>query len=245
MIMKSKIFLFVFVFISFMLYAEEISFSADSMSGTAGSKTSKTVLKGNAKVITESLEIAADKIELTGKDFQIIKAEGNVVGKNTESNLDFSCQNLYYDRKTKIASFKDSVELDDADNDVKAKAEVIEYNQNLEISVMQINVNITQKNNVCTGAFAIYRKQEQLLELNGNAKVVQNDDTFRAQEIVLNLETQEITLDGKVKGSVSTTQKENKSDSENTNDDDNVLENEERLEDNLITNQEDENGNSE
>ena len=35
-----------------------------------------------------------------------------------------------------------------------------------------------------------------------NARITQGEDTFRAQQIALNLDTQEITLDGRVKGSV-------------------------------------------
>lgn len=40
--------------------------------------------------------------------------------------------------------------------------------------------------------------------MSGNPKIVQNGDTFRAQVILLDMETQEITLTGRVKGSVST-----------------------------------------
>jgi len=46
-------------------------------------------------------------------------------------------------------------------------------------------------------------KKQKLLELSGNAQITQNKDTFRAQHISLNMETQEITLDGNVRGSVT------------------------------------------
>ena len=73
---------------------------------------------------------------------------------------------------------------------------------------MQIKINLTQKDNVCTSAYAIYKKNEQILEMNGNPKIVQNGDTFRAQTIKLDMDSQEITLSGRVKGSVVTTAKE-------------------------------------
>ena len=44
-----------------------------------------------------------------------------------------------------------------------------------------------------------------MLEISGNAQVKQEDDVFRAQQITLNLETQNITLSGNVKGSVTET----------------------------------------
>lgn len=186
------------------VHAEKIQFTANQMSGVAGNKNSMTSLKGNAKVTTKNMIINADYIELSGKDFRMIKAVGNITGKNTESNLDFTCGKLLYDRDTKIATLENDVKLVDTDNDVVAKAQIIEYDQNSEIAVMQIKINLTQKDNVCTSAYAIYRKTEQILEMNGNPKIVQKGDTFRAQSITLDMNSQEITLSGRVKGSVVT-----------------------------------------
>jgi hypothetical protein len=81
--------------LTFNLFAEEIKFSADSMSGVSGSKTDETKLTGNAFVKTSTMEIKADMISLNGEDFRYITAEGNVEGKNTETKMDFSCGKLY------------------------------------------------------------------------------------------------------------------------------------------------------
>lgn len=189
--------------------AETIKFSADSMSGTAGSKSSVTILKGNAKVTTQNMQISADSIEISGDNFRLIKAEGSVEGRNTETNMDFSCGNMLYDRNTKIARLENSVKLTDIENGLTAQAQIIEYSETAETAVMQIQVNITQKDNVCTCAHAIYKKREQLLDMSGNPSVVQKGDTFRAQNITLNLQSQEIQLSGRVKGSVSSSQPEN------------------------------------
>ena len=118
--------------------------------------------------------------------------------------MDFTCERMKYDRQTKIAVLEQNVELSGIENGVNAKAELIEYDQKKETAIMQIQVNLTQKKNVCTSAYAIYSKNEQTLEMSGNPKIVQNGDTFRAQVILLDMETQEITLTGRVKGSVST-----------------------------------------
>ncbi|MDE5897975.1 MAG: organic solvent tolerance protein OstA, partial [Treponemataceae bacterium] len=184
------------------VFAERIVFSADSMSGTVGDKSDVTQLKGEAYVLTETMEISADSIKMSGTDFRYIEADGSVVGKNLESHLEFSCGSLRYDRETKIAGLQDDVTLTDIENNVAAKAQMIEYNQTQDIAVMQIDIELKQKDNVCTGAYAVYRKAEQLLELSGNAQIKQGGDTFRAQEITLDLDSQEITLDGRVKGSI-------------------------------------------
>ena len=187
--------------------AEKITFSADSMTGIVGDKSDSTTLSGEAYVLTDSMEIFADQIGLSGKNFRFIEAQGNIKGKNMESELEFTCEKLKYDRETKIAELSDNVNLKDTKNNVNAKAQIIEYNQNTDTAVMQIEIELTQKDNICTGAYAIYRKNDQMLELSGNSQIKQGQDTFRAQQITLDLTSQEITLDGRVKGSIVDEQK--------------------------------------
>jgi lipopolysaccharide export system protein LptA len=184
------------------LSAERITFYADNMSGTAGSTSDTTKLEGNAYVRTASMEIAADTITMSGKNFRYIEAEGSIDGRNLDTKMEFKCGSMSYDRETKIATLRDDVHLDDTENKVSADAQIIEYNQNTDTAVLQIDITLKQKDNVCSGAYAVYRKKAQMLELSGNSQIKQGDDTFRAQEITLNLDSQEITLDGRVKGSV-------------------------------------------
>jgi len=186
-----------------LLSAEKITFTAGSMSGQAGDSNATTILSDGAFIQTSSIEITADSIELSGDDYRFIKAQGGIKGKNLETNMEFECDSMSYDRQTKVAQLQGNVRLVDSENDVKANAQLIEYNQNTNIAVLQLQVNLTQKNNVCTGAYAVYQKNEQMLEISGNAQVKQDSDTFRAQQITLNLETQKITLSGNVKGSVT------------------------------------------
>ena len=208
--MKKALLILTFSFFSlFNLCAEKITFSAGSMSGQAGDSSATTTLSGGAFIQTSSIEITADSIELSGDDYRFIKAEGNIKGKNLETNMEFECDIMNFDRQTKVAQLQGNVSLVDEENDVKAKAQIIEYAQNTNIAVLQIEVNLTQKNNVCTGAYAVYQKNEQMLEISGNAQVKQDNDTFRAQQITLNLDTQKITLSGNVKGSVTDSGKEN------------------------------------
>ena len=201
--MKKPLFAVFFLLAAAFLPAEEISFKADTMSGRAGSKEDTTRLAGNAQVLTESIQIRADSIELTGKEFRYVSAAGNIKGSYKESNLEFECSELKYDREAKIVALSGDVKLIDIDNEVTAGAQMIEYNSNTDIAVLQIEVRLEQKKNVCTSAYAVYRKKEQMLELNGSAKVVQDDDSFAAQSITFNMDTEEITMDGNVRGSVT------------------------------------------
>ena len=193
------------IFATNFVFSEEITFSADKMNGSTGENSEYSKLSGNAFIKTESMEIRADEIILSGKDFRFINATGNVSGKSIESEFDFSCQQMEYDRETEIAVLKGNVSMIDTKNEINASAQIIEYNQKTEVAYMQINVKLVQKNNTCTGANAIYKKKEQTLELSGTPQIVKDKDNFKANEIFMNLETEEIILDGKVRGSVSDT----------------------------------------
>ena len=204
--MMKKSFIAPFILCLFLpAFAEKIKFSADSMSGQAGNSSTTTTMSGNASVQTKSIEIKSDVLELSGEDYRNINAQGNVNGKNLETNMEFSCDSLFYDRITKKIILKGNVKLVDIDNDVNCGAQIIEYDQEKDIAIMQIQINLTQKDNVCSGSYAVYYKEQQLLEISGNAQVKQNKDTFRAQFITLDLDTQDITLGGNVKGTVTDT----------------------------------------
>ena len=206
--MKKALGMFFACSLIFPLFCETITFKADSLTGTAGSNSDTTRMKGNAFVKTSTMEISADSIELSGDDYRYIIADGSVTGKNLESKMEFTCGRMKYDRQTKIAYLEDTVHLVDTANEVTADAQIIDYNQNTEIAVMQIGIILKQKDNTCTAAYAVYRKNDKMLEMSGNPKIVQGQDTFRAQEITLNLDSQEITLDGRVSGTVTDSKKE-------------------------------------
>ena len=203
--------LLVLFIMSLPLSAEKIVFSANKMTGQAGNTNTKTSLSGNAYVKTASMEIQADELELSGDEYRYIKASGHIIGKNLEANMDFTCDSLEYDRTTKIAELKGNVRLTDLDNDVTAEAQIITYNQQLDIAILQIKIQLFQKDNICSGAYAVYYKETQILELSGNAQVTQKEDTFRAQYITLDMNTQDITLDGNGKGRVTETSKKDES----------------------------------
>ena len=214
--MKKKFLIFVLTctIFSLCMFSESITFSADRMTGSTGENSEYSKLEGNAFIKTETMEIRADEIVLSGQDFRFITATGSIVGKSSESDFDFECEQLEYDRETKLVILRGNVSLVDNENDVKATAQLIEFDQNTEIANMQITVKLIQKKNVCTGAIAVYNKKEQLLELKGSPQIQKDKDLFKANEISMNLETEKITLDGKVRGSVTDSGENSKSEEE-------------------------------
>ncbi len=184
-------------------FSETITFSANAMSGTVNDNVDYTRLSGNAFVQTESMELKASEIELNGEDYRYIEASGSISGTYSEAGFTFTCDSIRYDREEKIAILEGNVTMVDTENDVDLKAHFIEYNQNTEVALIQIDVEIVQGESVCTSAFALYRKEIQILELSGSPKIMQGDDIFQAHEIIFNLNTDEISLIGSVQGTVS------------------------------------------
>lgn len=198
--MKVLRFSMFFFFLTF-LHAEKITFFADKMQGRIQKNENLSELSGNAKIKTKEIEISADYIKLSGKDFRFLEARGNVRGKDVEKKLDFSCGELKYDRKSRVALLSESAFIDDKKNEMTAKAANIDYDMGKETAILTVSVEIHKKSNVCSGEFALYKKSEDFLKLSGNARVVQKNNDFHAQDIVFNLKTEEVTMSGYVNGS--------------------------------------------
>ena len=181
----------------------KITFSADKLQGSGGKGQTSTSLTGNAKVSVDSLNIYGERIELYGKDYRYIKASGNVTGEDAEKGFTFSAASLSYDRETEVAEFMGQAKVEDTKNKVETSAERIEYNQKDEIILLQMAVKLKSKGIACDSLFAVYNRNTSMLELTGKPTVKKGKDEFKAARISVNLDTEDIKLEGKVSGSVT------------------------------------------
>lgn len=179
-----------------------ISFSADRMSGAAGKKNETTTLSGNAVVTVGTLKISGDLIELSGKDYRYVKATGNINGVDSEKGYSFTADELSYDRDTEVASFRGNAKLIDEKHDVEASAGIISYNQKTEVALLQLSVKLKKNKIDCESGFALYRRTLSMLDLSGSPHVLRDGDEFRADRISVNLDTEHISLDGTVSGTL-------------------------------------------
>jgi lipopolysaccharide export system protein LptA len=180
--------------------ADTFSFKADRMTGGKASGREITVLTGNAEVRSNSLVLKAERIELSGKDNQYVKCIGNVTGVEEEKEIVFSTSTLSYDRKTKVAMLEGNSTLEDKKNEVVARGRYIEYDDEKEIAILQIAVRLFKQDMVCRSEYAIYRRAAEQLELSGFPVVFKKNDEFRADRIRVNLETDDVTMEGAVSG---------------------------------------------
>lgn len=202
--MKNKIKIFIYLFICFaqFKFAETIKFSGDNMSGKSNSKDTSTVLSGNAVVETGELEIKSEIIKLFGKDFANFEASGNVNGKSKKDKFIFSADLVKHDRIKKISEFFGNVKFIDTKNQTETSCEYALYNQETEVLILKFNVNIKQKEKHCKAMFANYNRKTSDIDLLGKPEIFAKNDTFQAERISINLDTEEIKLQGKVSGSL-------------------------------------------
>jgi lipopolysaccharide export system protein LptA len=183
-------------------HADTFSFRADKMSGTKALGKETTILSGNAEVRSDSMLLRAAYIEIQGDNNQFIICTGNVWGMEEEKNIIFQTDRLRYDRKLKIARLEGNSTLEDKKNEIVAKGNFIEYDDKAEITVFQISVRLFKDDMVCRSEYAVYRRNEKLLDLSGFPVVFKKDDEFRADRIRVDLDTDDVSMEGAVSGTI-------------------------------------------
>jgi len=186
------------------LSADTFSYSGDSASTILAEGNQHALLKGNARVDTQDLRITADTIELFGKDFVYAQCRGNVHVVDAKRGLDLSSQELFYDRNRKIARIKGNAVMADLKNEMVVKGGFIEDRDLEKITIVQIGVRIFRKDITCKAEFAKYWRDKKTLELSGLPWVSKGSDIYQAARITVNLDTEDISLEGDVQGTIKT-----------------------------------------
>ncbi|MCL1931370.1 MAG: LptA/OstA family protein [Treponema sp.] len=183
-------------------HADVFSFKADKMSGTKALGRETTVLNGNAEVRSDNLVLKASRIEIQGDDNQFIDCTGGVWGIEEEKDIIFQTDRLRYDRKRKIARLEGNSTLEDRKNNIVAKGNFIEYDDQAEVTVFQIAVRLFKDDMVCRSQYAVYRRIEKLLDLSGFPIVFKKDDEFKADRIRVDLDTDDVSMEGAISGTI-------------------------------------------
>jgi len=182
------------------LAADTFTFRAERMTGTKALGREITILSGNAEVRSDNLLLRAERIEIHGDDNQFITCFGNVSGFEEEKDIMFYTDRLYYDRTKKIARMEGNSTLEDRKNEIVVSARYIEYDEDAEVTVLQIGVRLFKDDLVCRAEYAIYDRLNKLLDLSGFPVVFKKDDEFRADRIRVDLDTDDVTMEGSVSG---------------------------------------------
>jgi len=182
--------------------ADIFTFSADRMSGSRALGRETTILIGNAEVRSDNILLRADRIEIQGDNNQFIDCIGNVWGFEEEKNILFYTDRLRYDRRLKIARLEGNSTLEDRQNEIVARGRFIEYDDENEITIFQISVRLFKDDMVCRSEYAVYHRRDKILDLSGFPIVYKKDDEFHADRIRVDLDTDDVIMEGSVSGTI-------------------------------------------
>lgn len=203
--MKNKLILIILFLLSIniLFAAESLIFGCDQSESSFSEHNKRSTLIGNAYLRTETLDINADKIELYGKDYRFADCSGKVSIHNTKENFLITSEKLLYDNDRKEATVTGNAILKDIDNDMIIKGEYIKSFEETSITLIQIKVRIINEDLVCRSEFAEFNSDLNRLILTGDPVVYKGDDLFKASKISINLDNNDITMEGKVEGNIS------------------------------------------
>ncbi|MCQ2574015.1 MAG: LptA/OstA family protein [Treponema sp.] len=181
---------------------DDFSFYGDTLSSNRGKGKEHTSLQGNAGITSSSTNIKADSIEIYGSDNEFAECTDNVEVIDNQKGISLKAEKLFFNRKDDIIRVEGSAVMEDKKNEVIVKGNFLEYMGKDETCLIQIGVRILKDDMVCRGEFAKYNRNDDILELTGMPVVFWKNDEYRALRILIDLDKDEITLEGKVSGSI-------------------------------------------
>lgn len=182
--------------------ADSFRFSGDRTEIVLAEGRERTVLRGNARVISSEITLEADEIELSGTDFRYAETRGRVRVTDAGRDMTITADTLRFDRETENSRASGDVIVEDRANDLIVRGGYLETRDGGDLLFMQISVRVLQDDLTARAQFLRYRRLEEILELSGFPVVYWKGDEYRAARIVLNLDTEEIEMQGQVEGSV-------------------------------------------
>ena len=195
---------------------ETFTFSGNSTTISMGENRQRTILNGDARINSEDLRIKAERIELYGDDFRYARCEGSVEVRNSEQKISLTGDNLFLDRKLNKLRSPSYTEMVDLKNEIVIKSGYMEHFDEENYSVFQIGVRILKATEdgrmVCRSDYARYDREADTLELSGSPVVHWKGDRYSAVRITIDLETDEIEMEGNVEGEFTSKSQEEPAD---------------------------------
>ena len=188
------------------LSGADISFKGGStrMKMQQGSET--ILLDDGAEVQVGSLVLHSITMELYGKDFRFVRCEGDVKLQDEERGISLMTSSLLFDRVEETLLIDSWVELEDTNNQVAASAARMEFFLKDGIVLLQVQARLLKHTDdgpmVCRSDFMTFDRDKEMLDLKGRASILWEPDTYEAQSITVNLKTEEIRMEGSIKGTI-------------------------------------------
>ena len=180
----------------------ELRFSAERSSSVFAEGRERIELTGNARVESDEFEMTATEISIFGEDQRYVEANGSVTVFDRENDLYLTSESMLIDREDDFLRARGNAYMEDRENVVVVKGELIRnWNQD-DLTEISVNVRILGEDYTARGQFARYRRSSDILELSGTPQVFWRGDEYRADRITIDTANDEIDFLGDVEAVV-------------------------------------------
>ena len=190
-----------------MLFADNITFSGGTSSIVLRNGRENVVLSDRAAVTVGSMEINADTITLSGDNWRYVSCSGNATVSDSSRGIYIRTSSIWYDRTAERILISSWFEIDDTENEVYAAGASLEYLLEEELLRLSKDISLLKASDDsimrCTAESVIFSRTANTVELRGNASVDWNGDRYEAEVISVNLDTDSIMLDGRIRGVIN------------------------------------------
>ena len=198
--------LFIFVFSS--LQAEsQINFSGGRSALSLRNGKEEVTLSEGATVSVDSLVISSAEINLSGDQWRYVRCKGLTDVVDAEREISIETTSLWFDREEERLLISSWFELDDNKQELNATGGSLSYDMKaeiLELSMQVMLLKITDDGLMrCQAESVIYDRNSNKLTLRGSAKVYWKGNEYEAEVISVDLDTDSITLEGRIKGNIN------------------------------------------
>ncbi|MDD3366178.1 MAG: LptA/OstA family protein [Sphaerochaetaceae bacterium] len=186
--------------------AEPITFKGGYTRASVREGRETILLSQGAIVSSGNIQFDAQTIELIGPNARYLVGTGSVRITDTENNLVINSTSISFDRETQQLLVDGWVEIQDLKNEIIASGAYLSYNRTDGIMKLQIAAKLLRHTEsgpmVCRGDSIEYNRETMKLSLVGNSSIDWKGDTYRASATTVDLETEEIEMEGTIKGIV-------------------------------------------
>lgn len=205
--MRKLCLLFSIFLIAAYVWGDNIEFSGGESSVELRDGRENVTLSGGASVAVSSMIITADEITLTGENWRYVECSGGTSITDEERGISIKTQSIWYDRDNERILISSWFEIDDTENEVYAAGASLEYLLEEELLRLSKDISLLKASDDsimrCTAESVIFSRTANTVELRGNASVDWNGDRYEAEVISVNLDTDSIMLDGRIRGVIN------------------------------------------
>lgn len=205
---KIAMLLLILLTISFSVFANDtITFSSGYSKASTQGNNKILTLKTNAYINVDNITITADEVVIEGDDYQKITASGNVVLTDSERDLTIKTASLFFDRISERLLISNFVEVQNNGDEMACSAFSLVYDiqsGSMELSIQANVIKISDGDIVRAQAEKIsYDNESEKLTLQTRAILNYKGDNYEADIVKIDLNTNEIELEGKIKGVIN------------------------------------------